>query len=182
MMCSTSAVAVCSWRASASSRLTRATSDSCTAANKLRGRAASVPLARFRAAGLRRRDLAEPALERRPMAFPEAQKAHRSGSNWQVGSGPGNVRYGSKADIGVRPRHVRFTPKSGHGSSSGNRTWRNAPHQNSPRQFGPSRMRKRRIDRRCALTASAAMTMRSNDGRGEDRYVAFLIRTKNKSC
>ena len=26
----------------------------------------------------------------------------------------GHVRFGSKADIGVGPRHVRFTPKSGH--------------------------------------------------------------------
>ena len=26
-----------------------------------------------------------------------------------------NVRFGSKADIGVRPHDVRFTPKSGHG-------------------------------------------------------------------
>src|SRR3974390_2251822 len=26
----------------------------------------------------------------------------------------GNVRFGSKADIGVGPRHVRFTPESGH--------------------------------------------------------------------
>ena len=25
-----------------------------------------------------------------------------------------DVRFGSLADIGVRPRHVRFTPKSGH--------------------------------------------------------------------
>ena len=25
-----------------------------------------------------------------------------------------DVRFGSKADIGARPRHVRFTPKSGH--------------------------------------------------------------------
>jgi hypothetical protein len=25
-----------------------------------------------------------------------------------------NVRFGSIADIGVGPRHVRFTPKSGH--------------------------------------------------------------------
>jgi hypothetical protein len=32
---------------------------------------------------------------------------------WQQFSGP-NVRFGSKADIRVRPRHVRFTPKSGH--------------------------------------------------------------------
>ena len=61
----------------------------------LRGRAVAVPLTRFGAAGLRRRDLAEPALERPLMAFPEAQEMHRSGSNWQVGSGPGNVRFGS---------------------------------------------------------------------------------------
>src|SRR5262249_32383895 len=33
-----------------------------------------------------------------------------------------NVRFGSKADIAARPRNVRFTPKSGHGSSSGNRS------------------------------------------------------------
>jgi hypothetical protein len=26
----------------------------------------------------------------------------------------GNVCFGSKADIGLCPRHVRFTPKSGH--------------------------------------------------------------------
>jgi hypothetical protein len=26
----------------------------------------------------------------------------------------GNVRFGSKADIGARPHHVRFAPKSGH--------------------------------------------------------------------
>ena len=50
------------------------------------------PLERFGAAGLRRRDLTDPALERPRMAFPEAQEAHRSGSNWQGGSGPGNVR------------------------------------------------------------------------------------------
>jgi hypothetical protein len=35
------------------------------------------------------------------MAFPEAQDAHRSGSNWQVGSGS-NVCFGSKADIALR--------------------------------------------------------------------------------
>src|SRR5215470_16712263 len=29
-------------------------------------------------------------------------------------SWPAHVRFGSKADIGARPRHVRFTPKSGH--------------------------------------------------------------------
>jgi hypothetical protein len=30
----------------------------------------------------------------------------------QTGS---DVRFGSKADIGGRPDHVRFTPESGHG-------------------------------------------------------------------
>jgi len=29
-------------------------------------------------------------------------------------SGLGNVRFGSKADIGAPPSNVRFTPKSGH--------------------------------------------------------------------
>ena len=28
-----------------------------------------------------------------------------------------NVRFGSEADIGVRPRNVYFTPKSGHWNS-----------------------------------------------------------------
>ena len=28
-----------------------------------------------------------------------------------------NVRFGSKVDIGGRPRHVRFTSESGHGST-----------------------------------------------------------------
>ena len=28
-----------------------------------------------------------------------------------------NVRFGSKADISACPRHVRFTPESGHGSA-----------------------------------------------------------------
>ena len=32
-------------------------------------------------------------------------------------SGPINVRFGSKADIGARPRNVCFTPKSGHRNS-----------------------------------------------------------------
>jgi hypothetical protein len=80
IMRNTSAVATCSWRASASSRLTRATSDSWLAADELRGRDASVPLGRFGAAGLRRRDLTGPALERPRMAFPEAQEAHGNGS------------------------------------------------------------------------------------------------------
>jgi hypothetical protein len=32
--------------------------------------------------------------------------------------GEGNVRFGSKADIGARPVNVRFTPKSGHHRAS----------------------------------------------------------------
>jgi hypothetical protein len=48
------------------------------------------------------------------MAFPEAWETHRSGSNGQVGSGHGNVRYGSKADMAASPTNVRFTPNSGH--------------------------------------------------------------------
>jgi hypothetical protein len=32
---------------------------------------------------------------------------------WQQSLGP-NVRFGSKADIGARLAHVRFTPESGH--------------------------------------------------------------------
>src|SRR5690242_11001463 len=55
-------------------------SDSASAADALRGRAASARLVRFGAAGLRLRDLPEPALERRAMAFPEALRAYRSGS------------------------------------------------------------------------------------------------------
>ena len=35
---------------------------------------------------------------------------------WQQSLGP-NVRFESLADIGVRPRDVRFTPKSGHRNS-----------------------------------------------------------------
>ena len=54
-------------------------------ADGLRGR--TIPLARFGAAGLRRRDLTEPALERPLMAFPEAQEAHRSGFGLGAGSG-----------------------------------------------------------------------------------------------
>ena len=65
---------------SASSR-SRA-SCSVLAADELRVRAASVAPGRFGAAGLRRRDLAEPALERPRMAFLEAQEAHGSWSNW----------------------------------------------------------------------------------------------------
>jgi hypothetical protein len=70
MMRNTSAVAVCWLRASASSLLSHAMSDLWSAADELTGRA--VLLGRFSAAGLRRRDLADPALERRFMAPPLA--------------------------------------------------------------------------------------------------------------
>ena len=37
-------------------------------------------------------------------------------SDWQASSpAPGNVRFGSKADIAASPTNVRFTPESGHG-------------------------------------------------------------------
>ena len=73
MMRSTSAVAVCCWRASASSRLSRATSDSWPPADELRDRVVPVALARFDAA-LFRRDLTYPALDPL-MTFPEAQES-----------------------------------------------------------------------------------------------------------
>src|SRR5215469_2004615 len=84
-------------------------------------------LRRFRLAALCGRGARLPAPERRFIAFPEAQEAHRSGSNWQVGSGLamsalgqkqtlGKVRLMSalppKADIGTQPRNVRFVPKA----------------------------------------------------------------------
>src|SRR5262249_32476664 len=112
--------------ASSRSRASCANSGPWPAAAELRGRAASVPLTRFGVAGVPRRDLADPALERPRMAFPEAQEAHGSGSNWPVGSGLpmsalgqkrtlGHVRAMSalppKADIGTQPRDVRFVPK-----------------------------------------------------------------------
>jgi hypothetical protein len=60
-------------RASASSRLSRAISEFWPAADELTGRDVSVPLGRFGAAGLRRRGLTNPTLERRRIAFPMAQ-------------------------------------------------------------------------------------------------------------
>src|SRR6516225_1150009 len=44
---------------------------------------------------------------------------HRRGSKKPLGRGQidlrlADVRFGSEADIGARPRHVRFTPESGH--------------------------------------------------------------------
>ena len=85
-----------------SSLASEAASDSWLMADELRGRAALVPPGRFGAAALRRRDLTDPALERPRMAFPEAQEVHRSGSNWEVGSGQ------------VSPNQCPLWVKSGH--------------------------------------------------------------------
>src|SRR5262249_37405798 len=101
----TSAVAFSRSSASSRSRRSRADSLSARTVGTLR---------RFGVAAFRRRDLTDPALERPRMAFPEAQETHRSGSNWQVGSGFCNVRFGSEADIEVGSRHVRYSPESGH--------------------------------------------------------------------
>jgi hypothetical protein len=37
-----------------------------------------------------------------------------SSDEWRVGTAHQNVHFGSKADIAFGPRHVRFTPESGH--------------------------------------------------------------------
>jgi hypothetical protein len=42
----------------------------------------------------------------------------RSAGGTESSSGPGNVRFGSKADIAACPGDVRFTPESGHEQSS----------------------------------------------------------------
>ena len=68
--------------------MSRAASESWLVAVELRLPAAAVPQLRFGAAALRRRGLlADPALERPRMAFPEAQGTHRSWSTWHIGSG-----------------------------------------------------------------------------------------------
>src|SRR5215469_15005801 len=57
---------------------------------------------------------------RRLIACPEAQTGHRTGSNWEVGSGQTDAR---QCPLWVKSRHrkdqlnVRFTPKSGHRNS-----------------------------------------------------------------
>src|SRR6516165_8134037 len=109
MTLSTSAVAICCSRASFSSRVSRATSVSGLV--ELRERTAFGASRRSGFVVLRRCDLADwpPALERRLIAFPEAQDkalqavrlAHQK---WQgcrferVTQGLANVRFGSKAD------------------------------------------------------------------------------------
>ena len=55
---------------------------------------------------------------RRRIPSPQVQEGHSSGSDRYAESdlngSSANVRFGSKADIELHPRHVRFTPKSGH--------------------------------------------------------------------
>ena len=79
------------------------------------------------AAGLRRLDLAGPALERRAMAFPEAQERIVAGQTGRLEVGLATSALGQKqtfsdvsamsalppkADIGERDWHVRFVPKA----------------------------------------------------------------------
>src|SRR5690242_2795275 len=82
----TSDVAVCCSSDSDSSLASRAAFASSPAADEPRGRAVPILLGRFGAAGLRRRGLVEPALERPFMAFPEAQEGHGSGSDLEAES------------------------------------------------------------------------------------------------
>jgi hypothetical protein len=50
-----------------------------------------------------------------PHVFLQGDFAHWSLFAWKVPRGcDTNVRFGSKADIAVRPSNVRFTPESGH--------------------------------------------------------------------
>ena len=123
MTLSTSAVATCCSCASFSSRASRATSVSGPV--ELRDRTAIGALRRFGVIVLRRCDLVDlpPALERRLIAFPEAQDkalqavrlAHQK---WQgcrferVTQGLANVRFGSKADIHPPSADVRLPPKA----------------------------------------------------------------------
>jgi hypothetical protein len=59
-----------------------------------------------------------PALERRFIVSPrlrtEGIVTGQTGRLEAVRLALGNVRFGSKADIGARPRDVRFTPESRH--------------------------------------------------------------------
>ena len=122
----TSDVAVCCSNDSDSSLASRAAFASSPAADEPRGRAVPIPLGRFGAAGLRRRDLVEPALERRFMAFPEALPTQATGLwatmqalcdlpttlNMDGGRGRLMSALPPKADIGTQSRNVRFVPKA----------------------------------------------------------------------
>src|SRR5262249_36827711 len=58
-----------------------------------------------------------PALGRRLIALPSPGNgivARQTRRSEVVGLTLGNVRFGSKADMGAAPTDVRFTPKSGH--------------------------------------------------------------------
>src|SRR6516164_4355597 len=89
MTFSTSAVAACCSRPSFSSRVSRAISDSWLTLDELLMRMVFGALRRFSAAGLLRCVLvpSPPALERRLLPSPSLRARHRSGSNWQAGSG-----------------------------------------------------------------------------------------------
>jgi hypothetical protein len=98
----TSDAAVCCSNDSDSSLASRVALASSPAADEPRGRAVPIALGRFGAAGLRRRGLAEPALERPFMAFPEAQEAHGSGSD--LGAESVGSKLSQKSRRGRTPR------------------------------------------------------------------------------
>src|SRR5262252_7950108 len=58
--------------------------------------------------------LAGPALAVLKVMKDAGQSNTPKTARWGRLSGLVDVRFGSKADIGVRPRNVRFTPESGH--------------------------------------------------------------------
>src|SRR5215831_11834366 len=119
---STSDEAVCCRNAAPSSCLSRSTSISDIAVAVLR-RATFGALERFDAflrdplltdvlAALERRFIAAPKTQRLKIMASYTSTPEPAGGKHQ--SGFIRVRFGSKADIGARPEHVRFTPKSGH--------------------------------------------------------------------
>ena len=112
MILRTSAVALCCSSASSRSRVRRASSVSWPTD--------SGALRRFGVTALWRCDLAGFAAcsgapsHRLPQGSGQGIVAGQVSALKVAGSGSPNVRFGSKADIASGPRHVRFTPKSGH--------------------------------------------------------------------
>jgi hypothetical protein len=49
-------------------------------------------------------------------SLPQPTTTYRNRLDRLAGSGPGNVRFGSKADIKACPRDVRYTPQKMHGA------------------------------------------------------------------
>jgi len=155
----TSLIAAFSSRASFSSLVSRATSDSWLAADEVTGRV--VPLWPF-SAGLHRRGLTEPAptVERRLIAIPKAQGCHRTwyscrgglhSLHYPPGSPQHNVlsriksgaRCSAGVPLGLRPLGVK--PR--------------LPHQEPQRQLPPAAdMPSRKL---CARVLGAAMSNRS---------------------